>query len=127
MSRLEIDRLHKVYGTGAGAVALTAGVIGAGGFGAVWLATQQGLGRKVAVKLMHAERATDEQEVLRFQEEARVTAQLQHPNIVKVLDHGAGDGRPWIAAVVMIMSADWMCLVTTAAILSFSAAVSSRA
>jgi len=38
-----------------------------------------------------------------------------------------GDGRPGIAAVVMIRSDCWICLVTTASILVFSAAVSSRA
>jgi hypothetical protein len=38
-----------------------------------------------------------------------------------------GEGRPGIAAVVTIRSALWMCFVTTAAILSFSSCVSSRA
>ncbi len=38
-----------------------------------------------------------------------------------------GEGRPGIAAVVMITSAIWMCLVTTAETFSFSSGVSSRA
>jgi hypothetical protein len=71
--------------------------LGEGGYGAVWLADQVELARPVAVKLLGAQHAHDEREVARFLDEARVTAALTHPAIVKVLDFGEEDGRPWIA------------------------------
>jgi len=70
--------------------------LASGGFATVYLAMQKGLDRTVAVKLLHErvlERATERE---RFVNEARVTAGLAHPNIIKVLDFGAGAGVPWI-------------------------------
>jgi len=71
--------------------------LGAGGFGHVWLANQLGLGRQVAIKLLNPELAVAPEEVERFVEEARITATLAHPAVVKVIDFGAVGGVPWIA------------------------------
>ena len=72
-------------------------LLASGGFGSVWLATQVNLDRQVAVKVLHGETLADQDSVDRFLNEARITAALQHPNIVKIIDHGADAGVPWIA------------------------------
>lgn len=68
-----------------------------GGFGAVWLATQLKLKRDVAVKVLHADLLASPGDVDRFMAEARITAQMSHPSVVVVIDHGAEHGVPWIA------------------------------
>ena len=68
-----------------------------GAFGWVLECTQLKLNRRVALKLLHAERQAVEATVKRFLAEARLTASLIHPNIVQVLDHGVDDAVPWIA------------------------------
>ena len=56
--------------------------LGAGGMGEVYLAKDLDLGRKVAIKLLSAERSADEESRKRFIHEARAEAMLSHPNIV---------------------------------------------
>jgi serine/threonine-protein kinase len=58
----------------------------------VYLGTDTRLDRTVALKIMHAELANDEDFVRRFVAEARSIAKLSHPNVVTVYDQGA-DGR----------------------------------
>ncbi|MBI4801770.1 MAG: protein kinase [Elusimicrobia bacterium] len=58
--------------------------MGAGGMGVVYEATDQSLGRKVAIKKMHDEIKLNEREKQRFLEEARTVALLHHPNIVEI-------------------------------------------
>jgi serine/threonine protein kinase len=65
--------------------------VGRGGMGAVYLAEQEPLARKVAIKVLHG--TADETIVARFQREARLIAQLQHPHIVGLIDFGEDDGR----------------------------------
>ena len=66
-----------------------------GGMGAVIRAHDPTLGRRVAVKLIHAD--LDDEAKARFEREAKLTAQLEHPNIVPLYDHGiADDGRPYL-------------------------------
>jgi formylglycine-generating enzyme required for sulfatase activity/tRNA A-37 threonylcarbamoyl transferase component Bud32 len=72
-------------------------LLASGSFGAVWLSVQEALDRKVAVKVLHRETLEDRDMVERFVNEARITASLGHPNIVKVIDHGVDGGIPWIA------------------------------
>ncbi|MBI4859327.1 MAG: serine/threonine protein kinase [Candidatus Riflebacteria bacterium] len=72
-------------------------LLGTGGFGAVFLVEQPSLGRVAVVKILHSEALRDPQQVERFKAEARLTASLSHPNIVKVYDFGADRGTPWIA------------------------------
>ena len=75
--------------------------IGRGGMATVWLADDRHHGRRIAIKTLHPELAgaigTD-----RFLREIRLTAQLQHPGIVPILDSGAvtlpdGTSVPWYA------------------------------
>lgn len=62
--------------------------LGSGGMATVWLAMQESLSRPVAVKVLAGERAPDEELVRRFENEARVIAQLVHPHIVGIFDVG---------------------------------------
>ena len=79
----------------AGRYRLTA-VLGMGGMGAVYEATQIDLNRPVAVKLMLPGSAGKDA-IARFQREARVTAALHHPGAVKIFDFGRDDdGRFFI-------------------------------
>ena len=70
--------------------------IGAGGMSTVYRAFDVTLERRVAVKLMHREIASDSDQLERFRREARSVAQLSHPHIVGVIDAGEEDGRPYI-------------------------------
>jgi eukaryotic-like serine/threonine-protein kinase len=67
-------------------------LIAHGGMATVYLGTDTRLDRTVALKIMHAELASDEDFVRRFVGEARSVARLSHPNVVTVFDQGA-DGR----------------------------------
>jgi tetratricopeptide (TPR) repeat protein/tRNA A-37 threonylcarbamoyl transferase component Bud32 len=72
--------------------------IACGGMGVVYRATDAVLGREVAVKVLQEKYAPDSAAALRFADEARITGQLQHPNIPAVHDLGVlPDGRPFLA------------------------------
>jgi eukaryotic-like serine/threonine-protein kinase len=74
--------------------------IAGGGMGEVWRATDEVLGREVAVKILRREYADDPTFLARFKAEARHTAALSHPNIAALYDFaegaraGDGDGGP---------------------------------
>lgn len=70
--------------------------IGAGGMSTVYRAFDQTLERRVAIKLMHREIASDSDQLERFRREARAVAQLSHAHIVGVIDAGEDEGRPYI-------------------------------
>jgi len=65
--------------------------------GYVYTALDQAMDRPVAVKLLAGDLQDEPETRERFYREARITAQLDHPNIVRVLDIGEDDGRPYIA------------------------------
>jgi serine/threonine-protein kinase len=71
--------------------------LGSGGMADVFLALDEQLGRKVAVKLLHRRFSEDPGFVERFRREARAAAGLQHPNVVGVYDRGSYDGTYYIA------------------------------
>jgi serine/threonine-protein kinase len=71
-------------------------VLGRGGMASVYLARDEELERPVAVKVL-AEHLADQPDFRdRFLREARLAAQLSHPNIVQVFDVGEEDGSPFI-------------------------------
>ena len=62
--------------------------IATGGMGEVWRGSDQILGRQVAIKMMAAAHAGDEQFRARFRAEARYASSLSHPSITRVFDYG---------------------------------------
>lgn len=70
--------------------------LGRGGMGIVYRAHDEQLNRPVAVKLLADTLAQDEDLRERFVREARLAAQVQHPNVVSVYDTGEDEGRPFI-------------------------------
>ena len=70
------------------------GRLGGGGMGEVYEAVQEGLGRRVAIKVMSGPMASDPQLLERFQREARAVAALGHPHIVAVTDFQDNPGEP---------------------------------
>lgn len=71
--------------------------IGSGGMGEVYLAEDERLGRKVAIKRLSPMIASDQSHIDRMQKEARATAALKHPNIVTIYDIGQEGSIPFIA------------------------------
>jgi tRNA A-37 threonylcarbamoyl transferase component Bud32 len=71
-------------------------VVGHGGMSTVYKAHDSLLERNVALKVLHQQYNEDEDFVERFKREARSVAQLQHPNIVTVIDRGEEGGRQYI-------------------------------
>jgi beta-lactam-binding protein with PASTA domain len=70
--------------------------LGGGGMADVYLAEDQELGRRVAVKILHERYANDDQFVERFRREATHAAGLSHPNIVSIYDRGETNGSYFI-------------------------------
>lgn len=70
--------------------------IGEGGMANVYLAIDTILDRKVAVKILRGDLATDEKFVRRFQREANAASRLAHTNIVEIYDVGEDEGRYFI-------------------------------
>jgi serine/threonine-protein kinase len=71
-------------------------LVGHGGMSSVYKARDSLLERNVALKVLHEQYSADEEFVERFKREARSVAQLQHPNIVTVIDRGEEEGRQYI-------------------------------
>ncbi len=72
------------------------GKLGVGGMGAVFLAHDLALDRKVAIKVLARELSNDREFVARFEREARLTARLEHPNVVPVYAVGLHGVRPFM-------------------------------
>jgi len=71
-------------------------LIGQGGMGRVYLALDTRLNRRVAVKILSPERVNNPRAIARFHREARVGAQLQHENLVRIYDEGESSGKCYL-------------------------------
>lgn len=72
-------------------------LLGRGGMGSVYLARHPRLPRRTAMKLLNRELFFDTEIRARFEREADLVAQLEHPNIVTVYDRGVEDDQLWIS------------------------------
>jgi len=95
-------------------------MVGVGGCGEVWSATQRSLGRIVAVKVVRPEdpgpaKSTSETESFTselFYAEAVTTALLEHPNIVPVYDFGVGSSGSPMIAMKLVKGSSWAQVLT---------------
>src|SRR5262245_32309941 len=69
--------------------------------GEVYRARDPRLGREVALKVLPESFARDTDRLRRFEQEARATGQLNHPNILAVFDVGAADGAPYVVSELL--------------------------
>ena len=70
--------------------------VGAGGMGVIYRAKDTRLGREVAIKVLPPAFAEDAERLRRFEQEARTTSSLSHPNILSVFDTGVHEGSPYL-------------------------------
>jgi eukaryotic-like serine/threonine-protein kinase len=75
--------------------------IGAGGMGEVYRARDPRLNRDVAIKVLPESLSRDADRLLRFSQEARAAAALNHPNILAVYDVGTHDSAPYIVSELL--------------------------
>src|ERR671926_386911 len=71
--------------------------LGEGGMGEVYLAEDARLHRKVALKILPADLASNQDRMRRFVQEAQAAAALNHPNIAHIYEIGESDGTHFIA------------------------------
>ncbi len=71
-------------------------LLGAGGMGEVYRARDTRLGRDVAIKVLPPELAEDPGRLHRFEQEAKATAALAHPNVLALYDVGTHEGKPFL-------------------------------
>jgi Tol biopolymer transport system component len=70
--------------------------LGEGGMGEVYRARDERLGRDVAIKILPTSFSADPDRLRRFEQEARATGALNHPNVIVVHDTGQHDGAPYV-------------------------------
>lgn len=71
--------------------------IGEGGMSRVFLALDRTLNREVALKILNSDLSKDSERITQFEREARITAAISHPNVVKVFSVGNDQGHFFIA------------------------------
>ena len=78
-----------------------AGVIGEGGMGVVYRAKDGRLGRDVAIKVLTNVAVEDRERLQRFEQEARATGMLNHPNLLTIYDVGEEHGTPYLVSELL--------------------------
>ncbi|MGA9897138.1 MAG: protein kinase, partial [Terriglobales bacterium] len=75
--------------------------LGAGGMGEVYRARDARLSRDVAIKVLPAAFSRDPERLRRFEQEARATAALNHPNILAIFDIGTHEGSLYVVTELL--------------------------
>ncbi len=88
--------MHVADGVTIGSKYVVLHRIGRGGMGSVWVARHLSLGNLVAIKFLNDGIASTPEQVARFEREARATANLDTPHIVRVNDYGFEEGTPYL-------------------------------
>jgi serine/threonine protein kinase len=76
-------------------------LLGSGGMGEVYRARDSRLGRDVAIKVLPPFLSADSDRLRRFEQEARATAALNHPNILAVFQMGTYEGAPYLVSELL--------------------------
>jgi serine/threonine protein kinase len=76
-------------------------LIGAGGMGEVYRARDTSLGRDVAIKVLPPDLSQDKERLRRFEQEARATSSLNHPNILMIFDIGTYSGSTYVVSELL--------------------------
>jgi serine/threonine-protein kinase len=97
MSLVPDPQLDPLVGRTIGGKFEVESIIGRGGMGAVYRARQKNLKRAVAIKVLRHELLDDPTYAARFKREANAASQLDHPNLMRVIDFGEDDGLLYIA------------------------------
>lgn len=92
------------------------GYLGEGATAKVLLARDTRLGRDVAVKLRFGDDAATADEAMRFHREAKALAQVEHPNVVRVIDYSGPDCRTPFLIIERVQGVDLATLVSNGAL-----------
>jgi serine/threonine protein kinase/WD40 repeat protein len=76
-------------------------MLGSGGMGEVYRASDSRIGREVAVKILPSHFSQDPDRLRRFEQEARAAGMLNHPNIVAIYDAGTNNGSPYLVSELL--------------------------
>src|SRR5260370_28730538 len=77
------------------------GHLGAGGMGEVYRARDPRIGRDVAIKVLPRSLSENSDLLRRFEQEARATGTLNHPNLLTIFDLGTHEGGPFIVSELL--------------------------
>jgi serine/threonine-protein kinase len=85
--------------------------IGKGGMGEVWRAQDRALRREVALKILSPDYGRKPSAIARFEREIQATAEISHPNVVRIHDWGVSDDGVWYYAMDLLAGMDLATLV----------------
>ena len=85
--------------------------IGKGGMGEVWRAEDRALRREVALKIVSPEYGRHPSAIARFEREIQATAEIAHPNVIRIHDWGVTDDGVWYYAMDLLHGVDLATLV----------------
>ncbi|MFT3693465.1 MAG: serine/threonine-protein kinase [Kofleriaceae bacterium] len=85
--------------------------IGKGGMGEVWRAQDRALRREVALKILSPEYGRHPSSIARFEREIQATAEVAHPNVIRIHDWGVTDDGVWYYAMDLLRGLDLSSLV----------------
>ena len=91
-----IDRAQSLVGRQLGSYKIVS-LLGVGGMGEVYRARDSRLDRTIALKILPAEVASDQERMRRFVREAKAASALNHPNVATIYDFGECEGMSFIA------------------------------